>query len=184
MNGGQKDLKAAIEANDKEAFNKAFTPFYLKEQRKLLDHANKKYRLSKDEISDLIQESLFISYQKCWAGKITDFSKLGGYTMGIFKNLIHTHLRKQKNLSTNSLEAGGLEIAEPAKPMEEPDLIEALEKCLRQLGGKCEQIIRLKMAQKSMQEIAETLGFSSSEVARTSKTRCMKQLRLCTSPDT
>ena len=56
--------------------------------------------------------------------------------------------------------------------------IKIMQKALNQMGGKCKEILKLFYYQEmKLDEIVETMSYENKDVAKSQKSRCLKNLR-------
>lgn len=103
-----------------------------------------------------------------------------GYLYGMGRNLWHKELERRKISPQFSYD---IEIDRFERSAEEEDsykamLMKVVSTALSTLGEDCRTLIKLfYYDQISMQDIAEKMGFGSSRVAITTKSRCWKRLK-------
>lgn len=123
---------------------------------------------------DMFQEGIIALDRNIREGKFRGEAPVKGYLYSICRFLWMNQLRKQAHTST---------VAEMPPPKESdtvtPELTmiteerkDMLDRLLQELGERCQKILELWKLSYSMEEIAETLGFSSSDMARKAKYRC------------
>jgi len=127
-----------------------------------------------DDGQDMYHEGIIVLDRNIREGKFRGEAPLKGYLYSICRFLWMNQLRK------NAHTTQGAEIAlanEPDEYTPEITLIaqerkNLLNSLLSQLGERCQQILELWKLSYSMEEIAEKLSFSSSDMARKAKYRC------------
>ena len=107
-------------------------------------------------------------------GKFRGEAPLKGYLYSICRFLWMNQLRKQAHTSTVAEMPLSTEpdLLTPEVTMITEERKDLLNRLLNELGERCRQILELWKLSYSMEEIAETLGFSSSDMARKAKYRC------------
>lgn len=166
-------LQQAVAAQDPTAYAQAFTPFYRQEVPKLQAWLATQFSFSAEETRDLIQDSLLITYEQAWAGKVKNFEALGGYAQGILRNQALLRTRQKPFLPLNP-ETYELPDTGPVDPADDP--VHRLLGYLARLGDKCRTTLKLWGEKASMQQIAHQLGYKNADVARQIKRRCLQQL--------
>ena len=141
------------------------------------------YGLEKEEAVDAYTDAVMVVINYIRLGKFDTRYSLSTYLYRLTKNKCIDCLRKKgRGMRHEMEEIPEAEVPEAKKGLlQELLLSEAFRSVLDVLEGfkgKCKEII-LKWGYwgYSMAEIAEALGFSSPEVVRTQKSRCVKRLR-------
>ena len=127
-----------------------------------------------DDGQDMFHEGIIVLDRNIREGKFRGEAPLKGYLYSICRFLWMNQLRK------NAHTTQGAEVAlanEPDEHTPEITLItqerkDLLNTLLNQLGERCQRILELWKLSYSMEEIAESLGFSSPDMARKAKYRC------------
>ena len=126
------------------------------------------------EGQDMYHEGIIVLDRNIREGKFRGESPLKGYLYSICRFLWMNQMRKQAHTKTVAevpieneadLETPEIQlIAQERKDM--------LNRLLGELGERCQRILELWKLSYSMEEIAESLGFSSPDMARKAKYRC------------
>ena len=165
-------LVRRIQQGDREAETELARQFYVR----VRPMASVQLHWS-DAAVDIAQETIVQALEALRAGKIREPEKLPAFVLGIARNLINNHRRK---------EAQSREILErpPARPVEaDPDVARLDEQqralvraALRRLGPVDRQILLLTLVEdRTPREIAPIVGLTP-EVVRTRKSRAIKAL--------
>ncbi|MBL7781009.1 MAG: sigma-70 family RNA polymerase sigma factor [Saprospiraceae bacterium] len=123
---------------------------------------------------DMFHEGMIVLDRNIREGKFRGEAPVKGYLYSICRFLWMNQLRKQAHTSS----VAEVPIAhEPDHLTPEIALMTeerkgVLNRLLKELGERCQQILELWKLSYSMEEIAETLGFSSPDMARKAKYRC------------
>lgn len=133
---------------------------------------------SEDMAKELFNDSLVLLIEKVRKPGFILTSKLTTFLYGINHYLMKNELRKQKKHNyeiewddTLSLPEEGLEY-----DFEKEEKLNSIEKTLDVISQKCKEILRLFYFQKeNMKTIAEKLGFSSVNSAKTQKYKCIER---------
>jgi len=130
---------------------------------------------------DIFQDAMIVMYNKA---KIESFelnSKLSTFLYSISRNLWLKHLRDNK-LSSNNLVAsdlqikGGDDIHNELEFREDQKLLGDL---LQKSGAKCVALLKAFYFEKlKMKKIVELQSYSSEQVAKNQKVRCIKKIRI------
>ena len=136
-----------------------------------------------EAVDEFTQDVMLLLIEAVRAGRVEDPARLGGFVLGICRNLALDRVR-QKERRDALWRMYGAELAEPAAPApgEEPSY-EAihLEDCLSQLPQRSRDVVRLAYAEaRSADEIAGALGTSAVN-ARVLRHRALQALRSCMS---
>lgn len=131
---------------------------------------------------DHYQDAVTIFFEKVIKGEIVELnSSIKTYLFGIAKNRIkqgfQKELRKQnhaQSLAEHYRYLGGDERAQEVFEQSRSHMKAAYSK----LGEGCKQLLQLfYFERKSMTEIAQIMGHKNEAVSRTSKKRCLEQIR-------
>jgi RNA polymerase sigma-70 factor (ECF subfamily) len=170
-------LLERLSAGDESALQQA----YLEYRKDFLHWAKSKSKQPETELTDLYQDTLIIFYQNLRAGKVVHLDQgIAPYLFGIGKKLL---LRRFSNTQrefsfdpADEVFLQGILLPEESKEPDAEQLL--LRKALEQLNETCQKIIEWFYYQDhSIQMIAQRLGYSSEEVTRVTKMRCLKKLR-------
>lgn len=172
------ELRNTILKNDYSLFQKLYRsvkPYCLAGLR------SKHSQLEKNDRESIYDDAIIIFKDKLLAGKIEDQGNIKAYISSVCQNLAMNQLRKDQRRKSKESEIRLLFHREGHIHSESDDINEALlrkvQAAIKQLGDKCKQIIILFYYQNdSMATIADKMGFSSKDVAKTSKSRCLAKL--------
>lgn len=135
---------------------------------------------SSDDAADIIQEVMLIFVQMISEGKFRAESSIKSFLYSICRNLWITELRKRKSSAARhekyeeSTEKVDSDVSESIAKTESLKYIMGL---FQELGDKCKQILQLFYYEElPMKEICEKLDFSSEQVLRNKKYKCLKSL--------
>ncbi len=139
----------------------------------------RKYKMSDAEIADIYQEAFLALRKHALSGKLLEVNcSLRTYLFGIGKFLIFNELKKKNKLvplKTNESEIETVEIKEDAPLTFEQKL---LQQNFKKLGKKWQQVLTMFYYRGlTNEEISKTLGYSSKDVAKSQKSRCLKSLK-------
>jgi RNA polymerase sigma-70 factor (ECF subfamily) len=165
----------AFKRGDIQLLNK----FYLNHRQEFFKWVEKSYGLSQDEAADVYQDAFIVLYKNLAANEIEQHgSSLKTYVFGIGKNITLKRFSKQKKV----IEAW--EIAQEEWEVNEEEAAQLTERqqaamnLYEKLAEPCKSIIKMFYYDKrSMQEIAQSLGYKSEDVAKNQKARCLKSAR-------
>ncbi|HOY18596.1 MAG TPA: sigma-70 family RNA polymerase sigma factor [Haliscomenobacter sp.] len=155
---------------------------YLDYRSDFLQWASTNSSQSTTELADLYQDTLIIFYQNLRAGKILHLDRgIAPYLFGIGKKLLLRRYAAQakRELSFDPADEvflQGITLPEENKEVDHGQMV--LRKALEQLNETCQQIIEwFYYHDYSIEMICQRLGYSSEEVTRVTKMRCLKKLR-------
>ncbi len=133
---------------------------------------------------DIMMDAMLSFFERAKAGKISGVYNLRNYLLTTCRNLylLHEKKRLRQLEKQDQLERYYYEFLK-----EYPDLLfeeeegrkwSSISSALQNLGEQCQKLLKMFYYDRlSMKAIASKLGFSGDKVAKTSKARCMKQLR-------
>lgn len=134
---------------------------------------------NESEVPDIFQDGLIALYKLALRGKIDNETNIEGYLFSICRNLWLKELKKKKRTTElpNDIEAIPVEDV-AIKNYISKDQQELFDKLLSQLGKDCHQLLNyFYYDRKRIKEIVDLMGFSSEQVAKNKKSKCMKKLR-------
>lgn len=167
----------------KEDRPEALRDIYLAHRKAFLRYA-KKYSITTSMAEDVYQDAIIILRDNARQGKLDNLkSELRTYLFSIGKYLIYTHLRTQKKVhlvedfsAMYHEQTLMTEIVEAT--IQDDEQQHQMKLALEQLGGKCREILYLFYYRGfNLDEIVENLGYSSKDVAKSQKSRCLKSLK-------
>ncbi|MBI1837684.1 MAG: sigma-70 family RNA polymerase sigma factor [Flavobacteriia bacterium] len=130
-------------------------------------------------IPEIFNDSLVLLIEKISDNSFELSSKLSTYLSGINRFLLKNELRKIANKPLISLDSDRnyLELEnEFGYDFEKEEKLNALEGILNTISEKCKQILSLfYFEKKNMDYIADNLGFSSVNSAKTQKYKCLEK---------
>jgi len=136
---------------------------------------------TKDDAKDVFQETVISLYNNVKNGKYSPDSKLSTYLFSISKKNWFNKLRKSGRISS-------LEDNENHHIQSDEDIQRKIEyteqqmligKLLHKIGQECGTLLKLFYFEKMrMVKIAATMNYSSEQIAKNQKSKCMKKLRL------
>lgn len=166
------DYLSAIVAGDRTVITKMYATLFPSIRRMVRDYGG-----SEDDAKDVFQDAVIVLYEKAQNPAFQLTSKFSTLFYGVCRNLWRSRQQKKS--------ASELTIPDHAKYIEdesaEIDLL-AVERnnlfyrALRQLGADCQQLLQLFFQKRSMEEIAQAMGFASEGYARVRKSQCKDRL--------
>lgn len=156
----------------------ALDTIYVQYKNEFLLYA-RQFSMHEEDLKDIYQDSIIILYENVRSGKLTELSSsLKTYLFAIGKYKIYSQLNKLKVT---------VEVSSPPEPYEEMEVFpvelsqqrqKQLQQAYGQLGKKCRQLLRLFYYEsQSIDSIKTTLHYSSKDVVKSLKHRCLKQLK-------
>jgi RNA polymerase sigma-70 factor (ECF subfamily) len=137
------------------------------------------FHLSGDLAEDVAQEVMLLLHVKY--GGVGELEHLVPLSLQIARFKIAAHWRKAHRRGEHTqVSIDDLPLADPRPSpcdnVEKKEMLERLTKALSQVGGRCRNLIRLKLEGKSFGEIQKILGAASINTIYTWDFRCRKQL--------
>lgn len=136
------------------------------------------YHCNEADALDIFQDSMIVLYRHVMSGKLAGLdSTLKTYLFGIGKRTYLNRKHKNKVLTNNIEDYKHLQVS-PLDSQQLNDRQRLILRLLDQLGEPSRSILFLFYYKKySLEAIAKQLGYSSKDVVKTQKVRCMKKLR-------
>lgn len=135
---------------------------------------------SSDDASDLIQEVMLVFVQMVGAGKFRRDSSIKSLLYSICKNLWISELRKRKStfMRHEKYERGFERVEQDvSESIVKTESLTYIMDLFQTLGDSCKQVLQLfYFDELPMKEICEKLNFSSEQVLRNKKYKCLKSL--------
>ena len=133
------------------------------------------------DIEDILQEGLFILYQKCRESSFQLTGTLGSFLGGICRRRWLKRLVRQREIPVGEFfDSQQMDPGEPDydRYLEESERDQLLIRLIGQLGADCQSLLLLTYYERlKTREIIQMMGISNEQVARNKRTKCMKQLR-------
>ncbi|MEL6675509.1 MAG: sigma-70 family RNA polymerase sigma factor [Bacteroidota bacterium] len=168
------EIAKAISLRDKKAFDAAYQVYYQYQFSRLVAWATKGHKLSEKEAEDLVQDSLIRTMESAWFQEVRDLLKLEAFTRQVLRRRIADYFKGKPIVPIRDFE-----VPEGGEEGQKARFEERFEQALgffNRLGEKCQRILLMRTRGYSMQEIAVELAYSSADVAKKTKERCMKKL--------
>ena len=137
------------------------------------------FHLSGDLAEDLAQEVMLVLHQKY--GGISELEDLVPLSFQIARFKIASYRRKaHRRVEDSQIAVDDLPLTDagpsPSDWVEKKEMLERLAKALRETGGRCRELIRLKLEGKSFVDIQAIFGVRSINTVYTWDFRCRQQL--------
>ena len=157
-----------IKKGNEQAIDYLYVKYFKMMSNMIIKNSGTEY-----EARDIYQDALIVFWQKVIQDKLLLTSKISTYLYSICQNLWRKELEKKKRLSYE--EKDGLQNDEQAYDQNEKNSLIA--QCIDKLGDSCKKVLTYYYFDGlSMQDIADQLGFSSPDTAKTKKYKCKKEL--------
>ena len=155
-----------ISRGDERALEYLYRKYYRMMTRAVIKNSG-----TEQEAKDIYQDALIVFWQKVTSGQLTLTSKISTYLYSVCLNLWRKELDRKSRLSHEARDGSEYMNHEA----EERRII--IHDCIRQLGDTCQKILTYYYFDDlSMQDIADKLGFATTETAKTKKYKCKKRL--------
>lgn len=126
---------------------------------------------TEDEAKDIFQDAVIVFWQKARTDDFVLTSKISTYLYSVCQNLWRKELERKSKL-TNELSENTT-----YTDIDQTERNKILHSCINQLGETCKKVLMFYYFDNlSMQEIADKLGFSNADTAKTKKYKCKKEL--------
>jgi RNA polymerase sigma-70 factor (ECF subfamily) len=146
----------------------------------------RKHRLSEDECASAYSDAVITVLDHLNTGRFEGRSELKTYIYQIFSNKCVDAIRKNTTNKSSvhdaySLDDSLMQLPDAARSIVQnliaQNEVEVLHQHLRELGEKCRSMIMSWGEGYTDDEIAQTMGYNTSAVAKTSRLRCLERLR-------
>jgi RNA polymerase sigma factor (sigma-70 family) len=179
LNRNLNDQEILEKINSKSNLNQALGQLYSSHYG-MLEHYIIQNSGSADDAADLIQEVMLVFVKLVSEGKFRGEASIKSFLYSICKNLWITELRKRKSTDARHQRYEG------EKDQLDTDISTQISKnenlkfvmdLFEKLGEKCKQVLTLFYFEElAMKEICEKLDFSSEQVLRNKKYKCLQSL--------
>src|SRR5690606_1519259 len=163
-----------IRSGDQQAIEQIYTLF----KGEFLVYSSR-FSVSDEDAIDIYQDSIVVLYENILSGKLTSLtSSLKTYLFAIGKYKIYNSLK----IKANVLDFAEYEYLLDGESDEEfllrEENIKRQQQAYQQLGDTCRKVIQLFYYETlSIEEMKARLGYSSKDVVKSQKSRCIKQIR-------
>ncbi len=157
-----------IEQGDESALDYLYQKYY-----RMMTQMVLKNNGTIEEAEDIYQDALVVFWEKVSSKNLELTSKISTYIYSICRNLWLKELdRKKRFANPEYVKEGGEEM-----DFDQQERIKAVRQCIAALGETCQKVLTLYYFDGiSMKEIAERMGFSNADTAKTKKYKCKKAL--------
>lgn len=166
----------------KNGNEKTLSKVYLIYKSDFLGYA-KKFDLPKEDVIDVYQDAILALQENVVSGKLTELSSsLKTYIFSIAKYMIYRKLRKKNKVQLQEFnEFTNTEINQDYDFLFAKELTENQKKlqiAFKQLGKKCKLLLTLLYYKNySLDDVLEELDYTSKDVVKSQKSRCLKTLK-------
>lgn len=159
--------------------NDWFDELYKDNRTIFLQWVERNHKLSKDDALDIYQNAMIVLFENVKHNKISNLdSSVATYIFGIAKNLIYKYHRKNELINRHEVRLNE-HYNFIALDVKEADTYQP--KAIIKLDGMkdpCKSLLRLFYVDGlKLSLITDKLGYASSDVAKTQKSRCLKKLK-------
>ncbi|MFD2551760.1 RNA polymerase sigma factor [Bizionia sediminis] len=169
----------------KQGSDTLFKHIYEDNRAKFLNFA-RKYNLSEDDAIDMYQDAYIVFYNNVMEGKVTEFtSSISTYLFSIGKYLIFDKMRKNNKTINPDFDLSLIRerdaLMDASFDLDPDDLTTEqvlLKKHFATLGKKCQELLTLFYYRGyTIKDIIATSQYTSENVVKSAKSRCMKTLK-------
>ncbi len=145
-------------------------------------YLKKKKHASNEEAHDIYIDAIMIIRERIVEGSLTEVNNIRSFIVGVCINLNKELLYKKYKAESREQNVRELFYKHGYKTNEnekedEKELKRICKIAISQLGEKCQKLLNMYHYEGlTMSEIAEIMGFASSNVAKTMKSRCFQKL--------
>jgi RNA polymerase sigma factor (sigma-70 family) len=153
--------------------------FYKENRSAFLQWGENKFSLNKDELLDIYQNAMIVLYENLKHNRINGLqSSVGTYLYGIAKNLVYKHYRKNELINRHEVRLSEHYKFIAADTNDLEVHYNRLNMVLENMKEPCKTILGLFYIQGlKLSLVAEKLHYSSTDVLKTQKSRCLKKLK-------
>lgn len=158
--------------------HKVIDEIYLQYKTEFVVYASR-FEISDEDVVDIYQDSVIVLYENILSGKLTDFSSsVKTYLFAIGKYKVYNKLKLKNTTEDFSNYEFLLEEENQDDPPVQEENIKKLLTAYQKLGNKCKQVLRLFYYEnQTIEEIKNQLDYTSKDVVKSQKSRCIKQLK-------
>lgn len=162
----------------KSGNQRALATVYKQYKKEFLLYAAR-FSLDREELLDIYQDAIVSLYDNIISGKLESLSSsLKTYLFSIGKYQIYNRRKAPPSPEGLELYEHRLYSEEEKDHLWKEEHIEKLQKAYISLGGKCREVLKMFYYDNlSIAEIKDRLGYTSKDVVKSQKSRCLKQLK-------
>lgn len=146
-----------------------------------------RFELPKDDILDVYQDAFIALHENALKGKLDDLkSNVKTYFFAIGKYMIYSKFKQnQKSVYMETFDE--FQLDESWIQEEEPEKnssVDNLKIALNQLGGKCKELLTyFYYEERKLDEIVQLMNYENKDVAKSQKSRCIRNLKNLLNPN-
>ncbi len=140
----------------------------------------KKMGIREDDAKDIFQDVLITFYEQVKAGKFVVNAKVSTYLFTLARNKTLNRLkRSQRQVAIDDIEKyERSDDNSPEKIMTTNERAAFANSILNEMNEDCQKILNLSIFKKvPVNEIAQTMGYKSEQIARNKKYKCLEKLK-------
>jgi|SRR5690554_1004945 len=170
----ESSLAEQLQYGDRKAIEKVYTLY----KAEFLVYASR-FSVSEEDAVDIYQDSMVSLYENIRSGKLTSFtSSVKTYLFAIGKYKIYNSLKVKTTTEDLSDYEFLLKEENDDSFLVQEENIEKVKIAYQQLGDKCREVLKLFYYEnRSIEEIKDRLDYTSKDVVKSQKSRCIKQLK-------
>lgn len=143
---------------------------------------------SKEDANDIFQDTVIILFNQIRSDKFNEGSSIDAFMYSVARNLWIDKVRRDKKMSHYDSPDEFASLSDDQNQLDElitKEKSAAMKAVFEKLDEKCRKILSYVIYEKrSMKEIAELMGYSSDDVAKTNHYRCKSYLTKIVKSDT
>ena len=169
------EWSSRLEANDSGWMER----LYKDNREAFILWASRKHDLEKDDLLDIYQNAMIVLYENIRHNRIDNSDvSVSTYLYGIAKNLIYKYHRKNKMINRHQVRLSEHFKFIAVNNNEAEFYHQALTKALASMKEPCRTILNLfYVSGKKLPAIVSEMAYSSIDVLKTQKSRCLKKLK-------
>lgn len=144
----------------------------------------KRYDLPKENIWDIYQDAFIVLRENAQKDKLNELnSSVKTYFFAIGKYMALGEIRRNRKSvlmdTMEDLEFDGIDFGiEREETNRNEKSIKIMQKALNEMGGKCKEILKLFYYEEmKLDEIVNAMSYENKDVAKSQKSRCLRNLR-------
>ncbi len=162
----EKEIFDKICSGDEGALDLVYTKYYRMMTKLIVNNSG-----TEQEAKDIYQEALVVFWQKAVSGNLVMTSKMSTYIYSVCYNLWRKELERKKRHTNEQKDSYEFQDHDKA------ERIKIIGECVNELDDTCKKVLTyFYFDGRSMNEIAEKLGFANTNTAKTKKYKCKKKL--------
>lgn len=156
-----------------------FRNLYNRERDGFVSWAMRSFSCQQEDALEVFQQAMVVFHEQIVRGKITDLqASMKTYIYSIGRNLLLKNHHRMSRIALTEEEKLDIEFQDPIYPEGLTDEQLALHRALKQLGERCEKLLRLFYYRNyAIDAIAAAMDYGTEDVVRTKKYKCLKKLK-------